>query len=99
MDSIINLTLIFQFWIIFGIIFLGLELFDGSTIFFFPLSLSSFLVSGYVFISEKASISSISILDTWYELVFLWAFLGLLISLILVKFWKKPSDDDDINKY
>jgi len=98
MESFINLTLIFQFWIIVGIIFLVLELFDGSTIFFFPLSLSSFSVSGYVFISEKASMSFISILDTWYELVFLWAFLGLLISLILVKFWKK-SDDDDINKY
>ena len=99
MDSYTYLALIFQFWIILGVIFLVLELFDGSTIFFFPLSLSSFLVSGYIFISEKISISSSSILDTWYELVFLWAFLGVLISLILVKFWKKSSDDDDINKY
>ncbi len=91
---------IFQTWIVIGIAFLVFELFDGSTIFFLPLSLSSFVTSAYVFALENLFLPSILFFDQWYEILLFWALLGLLISLVLVRFWKRSKfDDSDINNY
>ena len=91
---------VFQAWIIVGIAFLILELFDGSAIFFLPLGLSSFVTSSYVFDLKNMFLPSILFFDQWYEILLLWALLGLLISLLLVRFWKKASTtDDDLNNY
>lgn len=100
MDNLTSLIFIFQSWIILGIVLLVLELFDGSNIFFLPLSLSSFLVSGYIFASNKEVLSSSLVFDTWYGLLLLWAILGVVISFLLVRFRKKSSpSDDDVNEY
>ena len=90
----------FEIWIIIGIIFILLELTDGSAIFFLPLGLSSFVTSSYVFALKNMFLPSILFFDKWYEILLLWALLGLLISFLLVRFWKKASTtDDDVNNY
>ena len=100
MDYLLIFVFIFQTWIVIGIAFLILELFDGSAIFFLPLSLSSFVTSAYVFALEKFFLPSIVFLNKWYEILLFWALLGLVISFVLVKFWKRSMfDDNDINHY
>ena len=100
MDYFITIVFVFQAWVIISIVLLVLELFDGSAIFFLPLSVSGFLVGGYLFALDNNFFGPALALDKWYELVMLWAFLGLLISLLLAKVWKNSSDTDrDINKY
>ena len=101
MDYLLIFIFVFQAWIIVGIAFLILELLDGSAIFFLPLGLSSFVTSSYVFALKNMFLPSILFFDKWYEILLLWALLGLLISFLLVKFWKKGSSitDDDVNNY
>jgi membrane protein implicated in regulation of membrane protease activity len=100
MDYLLMFVFIFQTWIVIGIAFLVFELFDGSTIFFLPLSLSSFVTSAYVYALENVFLPSILFFDQWYELLLFWALLGLIISLALVKFWKRSTfDDSDVNNY
>jgi membrane protein implicated in regulation of membrane protease activity len=100
MDYLLMFVFIFKTWIVIGIAFLVFELFDGSTIFFLPLSLSSFVTSAYVFALENVFLPSILFFDQWYELLLFWALLGLIISLALVKFWKRSTfDDSDVNNY
>ncbi len=101
MDFLLVFIFIFQTWIIVGIAFLILELLDGSAIFFLPLGLSSFVTGSYVFALKNMFLPSILFFDKWYEILLLWALLGLLISFLLVRFWKKASiaDDDDVNNY
>ena len=100
MDYLLIFVFVFQTWIVIGIAFLILELFDGSTISFLPLSLSSFVTSAYVFALESFFLPSILFLNRWYEILLLWALLGLVISFVLVKFWKRSySDNKDVNKY
>ena len=100
MDYILLLVFVFQTWIVIGIAFLVLELFDGSTIFFLPLSLSSFLTSTYVLALESLFLPSVLFFDKWYEILLLWAICGLVISFVLAKFWKRSSlYDDDVNNY
>ncbi len=100
MDYLLILVFVFQTWIIIGIVFLIFELFDGSTIFFLPLSLSSFVTSAYVFALESFFLPPVLFVDKWYEILLLWALLGLLISFVLVKFWKRSTTGDkDINNY
>ena len=100
MDYLLIFVFVFQTWIVVGIAFLILEFFDGSTIFFLPLSLSSFVTSVYVFALESFFLPSILFLNNWYEILLFWALLGLVISYVLVKFWKGvESDEKDINNY
>ena len=100
MDYLLILVFVFQTWIIIGIVFLIFELFDGSTIFFLPLSLSSFFTSLYVFALESFFLPPWLFVDKWYEILLFWALLGLVISFVLVKFWKRSSTEDkDINNY
>ena len=65
------------------IIFLFLELTDGSLIICLPLGISAFLISFFVFISNN------HLIDDWYILLFLWAILSVIASYLLTKFWKK----------
>ena len=100
MDYLFVLIFVFQTWIVVGIFFLIFEIFDGSAIFFFPLSLSSFVTAAYVFSLENFFLPSLLFFDKWYEILLLWAFLGFVISLLLVRFWKKSTfNDNDVNNY
>ncbi len=100
MDYLLIFVFVFQTWIVVGIAFLILELFDGSTIFFLPLSLSSFVTSAYVFALESFFLPSMLFLNKWYEILLFWALLGLIISFVLVRFWKRStSDNNDVNNY
>ena len=61
---------------------------------------SSFVTSAYVFALESFFLPSVLFVDKWYEILLFWALLGLLISFVLVKFWKRSTTGDkDINNY
>ena len=95
-----QLIFLYQSWIILALLFLILEVFDGSAIFFLPLSASGFVVSAYVFMLETYFFSWPLKLDMWYEILLGWAIFGILFSYLLTKFWKNSSDvNDDINQY
>ena len=63
----------FEIWIIIGIIFILLELTDGSAIFFLPLGIGSLILSLYIYLCNIELVSESLILETWY-------FASLLIS-------------------
>ena len=100
MDYLLIFVFIFQTWVIIGIVLLILELFDGSTIFFLPLSLSSFVTGAYVFALRNFFLPPMMVIDKWYEILLFWSLLGLVTSFVLVKFWKRSQfDDNDVNDY
>ena len=81
----------YQIWLIIGVVFLFLELTDGSLIICLPLGIGAFLLSLFIFISNN------SLINEWYMLLFLWAILSVIISYLLTKFWKKGHQNKDIN--
>ena len=83
LDLFNNWLFYYQIWIIIGVIFLFLELTDGSLIICLPLGISAFLISFFVFISNN------HLINDWYILLFLWAILSVIASYLLTKFWKK----------
>ena len=83
----------YQIWLIIGVVFLFLELTDGSLIICLPLGIGAFLLSLFIFISNN------SLINEWYMLLFLWAILSVIISYLLTKFWKKGLKNKDINNY
>jgi membrane protein implicated in regulation of membrane protease activity len=83
LDLLNNWLFYYQIWIIIGVIFLFLELTDGSLIICLPLGISAFLISFFVFISNN------NLINDWYILLFLWAILSVIASYLLTKFWKK----------
>lgn len=93
LDLLNNWLFYYQIWIIIGVIFLFLELTDGSLIICLPLGISAFLISFFVFISNK------NLINDWYILLFLWAIFSAIISYLLTKFWKKGHQNKDINNY
>ena len=93
-------SLFYQTWVILGIVFILLELVDGSNIFFLPLGVGSLLVSIYLYLSVENLVTEFLILDLWYEVLVLWVVLSVGVSVFIAKFWKKKSDvNDDINNY
>ena len=96
----IDWILFYQVWIITGIIFVLLELTDGSAIFFLPLGIGSFFESLYLYFVDIQIISPSLIIDKWYFLIVMWAVLSLIVSLLISNFWKRNTEDDeDINQY
>ncbi len=93
-----------EIWLICGLIFVLLELTDGSTIFFLPLGLGAALMSVWVYLFNARIIPSFWLSPKWYFTLLIWALLALIISFALQAYRrgtsaKKPEDDGDINDY
>ena len=56
----------FEIWIIIGIIFILLELTDGSAIFFLPLGIGSLILSLYIYLCNIELVSESLILETCF---------------------------------
>ena len=69
--------------IIIGIIFILLELTDGSAIFFLPLGIGSLILSLYIYLCNIELISESLILETWYFALVVWAILSLITSILI----------------
>ena len=90
----------FEIWIIIGIIFILLELTDGSAIFFLPLGIGSLILSLYIYLCNIELISEGLILQTWYIALVVWAILSLITSILISLARKKYSKEKpDINDY
>ena len=90
----------FEIWIIIGIIFILLELTDGSAIFFLPLGIGSLILSLYIYLCNIELISEGLILETWYIALVVWAILSLITSILISLARKKYSNEtSDINDY
>lgn len=95
-----------QVWLIIALVFVLLELTDGSTIFFLPLGLGAGVMSLYVFLVNEAILPATLLPATWYFTALLWAAFALTISLALTRYKKQKSrtapakdNGDDINDY
>ena len=90
----------FEIWIIIGIIFILLELTDGSAIFFLPLGIGSIILSLYIYLCNIELISESLIIETWYFALVVWAILSLITSVLISLARKKYSNETtDINDY
>ena len=90
----------FEIWIIIGIVFIILELTDGSAIFFLPLGIGSLILSFYMYLCNVGIIYQYIIIDTWYLALVIWAILSLITSLIISLLRKKYlNHNPDINDY
>ncbi len=93
-----------QFWVIIGILFILLELLDGSAIFMLPMGVGALLVAALLYGVDHGMLPFELIPDVWYWLLVYWiiAAVGLVIPLRLLN-RRRPkgqsSVDDDINSY
>ena len=70
MDVYLSLSywlFLLQFWIILGIIFVGLEILDGSLIFFLPIGFGSFSNSLLLYLQEFEFMSDYQIITVWHH--------------------------------
>ena len=93
-----------QFWVIFGILFVLLELADGSAIFLLPMGAGSFLMAALLYAGDQEIIPIGLIPDVWYWLLVYWMVASVcLIFPIRLLNKRSPkgqsSSDDDINSY
>ena len=84
-------------WLIIGLVLCILELSDGRLVFFLPMGVSGLLVGLILKLQESESI--MILLTDWAWTTTFWAFLALVLSLILNKVVKVSDDKADINKY
>ncbi|MAA92606.1 MAG: hypothetical protein CMQ57_03670 [Gammaproteobacteria bacterium] len=89
--------LISDFWIILGLILCVLELANGSLVFFLPTGLSSFFLGALLKLQENSVIPEI--FDDWYYIIIVWLIISLMFALLLRKYFRRESTEDDINKY
>jgi|TARA_B110000967_G_C18755264_1_gene494984 membrane protein implicated in regulation of membrane protease activity len=93
MSIFLNYWLYFyQIWLIAAVIFLFIELSDGSLVVFLPIGLAAALVSVFILASNDSLISD------WYLLLLIWSLFSGAISFLLSKFWKKGIQNKDINE-
>lgn len=93
-----------QVWVILGIIFILLEITDGSAIFFLPMGISAEIIALLVY-AVNASIVPYSLIPAaWYWLLVYWIFFAVLVTISILKFRKYKakkagSGSDDVNDY
>ena len=87
-----------QFWIILGILFTGLEIIDGSLIFFLPIGIGSFLNALLLFLQENENFFDYQIISIWYHTLFSLAVFSLIASYSL-RYLNFKKNEEDVNKY
>lgn len=87
-----------QVWVIIGLIFVGLEVTDGSAIFFLPMGISAALIATLIFLVDNSILPLNYLPTTWYWLLACWAIVSVMSSLALST-RRKQKKDDDINSY
>lgn len=101
MDLYYQLTywlFLLQVWVIIGLIFVGLEVTDGSAIFFLPMGISAALMATLIFLVDNSIVPLDYLPTTWYWLLACWAIVSVMSSLALST-RRKQKKDDDINSY
>ena len=101
MDVYLSLSywlFLLQFWIILGIIFVGLEILDGSLIFFLPIGLGSFSNSLLLYLQEFEFMFDYQVIYIWHHTLISLAVFSLIFSYSL-RFLNFKKDIDDPNKY
>ena len=93
-----------QFWVIIGILFILLELLDGSAIFMLPMGVGALLVAALLYGVDHGMLPFELIPDVWYWLLVYWitAAVGLVMPLRLLNRRRSKGQstaDDDINSY
>jgi len=92
-NTINSLFFSYQVWLILAVLFLLLELVDGSLIICLPLGIGVFLISIFLLIFNN------TLVHEWYLLVLIWAISSSIISYFVSKLWKKGFKNKDINDY
>ena len=101
MDVYLSLSywlFLLQFWIILGIIFIGLEILDGSLIFFLPIGLGSFSNSLLLYLQEFEFMFDYQVVSVWHHTLISLAVFSLIFSYSL-RFLNFKKDVEDPNKY
>ena len=107
MDIYLNLTYwIFQpqVWVILGIIFILLEITDGSAIFVLPMGISAEIIALLVYSVNESIVPYSLIPAAWYWLLVYWISFAVLATLSIIKFRnykakKAGSGSGDVNDY
>ena len=89
--------LISDFWVILGLVLCVLELTNGSLVLFLPTGLSGLSV-GLLLKLQENSVTP-EIFTDWYYIILIWLGISFLFALLLRKFFRRDSTEDDINKY
>ena len=87
-----------QFWIILGILFTGLEIIDGSLIFFLLIGIGSFLNALLLFLQENENFFDYQIISIWYHTLVSLAVFSLIVSYSL-RYLNFKKNEEDVNKY
>tara|TARA_B110000971_G_C19975410_1_gene484695 strand:- start:25 stop:330 length:306 start_codon:yes stop_codon:yes gene_type:complete len=101
MDIFFSLSywlLLLQFWIILGILFVGLEILDGSLIFFLPIGVGSFLNALLLFLQKYEVFFDYQIISIWHHSLVSLALFSLITSYSL-RYLNFKKVNNDINKY
>ena len=88
-----------QFWVAIGLLFVILEVTDGSAIFFLPLGLAGLILGLIIYLVEIAIIPSTLVPDKWYWLIVYWVLLSVVIAFIISFLRQKRKQNGDINQY
>ena len=87
-----------QVWVIVSLFFIGLEVTDGSAIFFLPMGISAALIASLIFLVDNSVLPMHFLPTTWYWLLACWAVVSVMSSLGLATV-RKQKKEDDINNY
>lgn len=88
-----------QFWVAIGLLFVILEVTDGSAIFFLPLGLAGLMLGLMIYLVEIALIPTTLVPEKWYWLIVYWVLLSVVIAFIISFLRQKRKQNGDINQY
>jgi len=92
-----NLLFSGNIWLIIGLVLAIIELTSGTLIFFLPMGVSGLITGTLLKLQESESISVL--INDWTAALIFWAFLSLLLSLMLNLLVKKKDTVKDVNDY
>lgn len=92
-----------QTWILIGLVFVLLELTDGSRIFFLPFGIAGLAIAALSALVINNIIGPVFLPTKWYWIMVLWVVFAFIVSALMVTAKRfrpaAPEDDGDINQY
>ena len=93
-----------QLWLILGIAFILLELYDGTKIFYLPMGLGALVMAVWIYLFNEGAIPHSWLSPVWYFVVLKWALITMVFGVALAN-WRRlrrggsTREDPDINEY
>jgi len=89
-----------EIWVIFGLFLIIADIFLGFNFFVLPAGIAALIISGLLYLENRALLGDFVLFETWRTVIFSFAVVAIVsVGILKLVFQRKKNTDSDVNTY